>query len=114
MEHSALIRHSGGPATEGGISDSAGHLRPKNGLPSFSGSARTQAQDHSPHLTHAKMSRRSSHRREAAEQYLIRMTAAHDSHHAKNDRDTGILIAIPAAHPQITHARATSCIRSTG
>jgi len=107
MKHETLIDHSGDPAVEGGHVDLVGRLWPEQDLRVLSVSARTQAQDHSPHLKHAKMSRR-SHRREAAEQYLSRMTAAHDSHHANYDPDAGILIAIAHRHSQNTHARATS------
>jgi hypothetical protein len=108
MEHETHVGHSGVSAVEGGLVDPVGRSWSEHNVEPLSGSARTQAQDHSPHSTHAKMPRQ-THDQELQEQTLSTAITSHDSHHLKNRYDTGILVASAHRHPQNTHARATSC-----
>ncbi len=108
MAHSTLIGHGGDPTVEGGSVDAVRRLWPKNGLPCLFGWTRTRDQEHSSQPTHAKM-QRPSHERRDPEQIRSSTIAARDINHPKNDRDTGLRVAIAHRHPRITHARATSC-----
>ncbi len=104
MKHKTLIDQSGDPAVEGGFVHPDSHSWPELNARSQSGSARTQAQDHSPHPTHAKMSRH-SHDRETREQSLSTTIATRVSHDPEDDHDMGIRVAFAPRHPQITHTR---------
>jgi len=106
MEYSTLVGLSGYPVVEGGFVGPVGSSWPEQDVESLSGSARIQAQDHSPDPTHTKMPRQ-SHNREPAEQDRSTATATHDSRHPKNDGGTADLVAFAHRYPQIPHARAT-------
>ena len=108
MEYSTLVGLSGYPVVEGDFVGPVGSSWPEQDVQSLSGSARIQAQDHSPDQTHTEMPRQ-SHNREPAEQDRSTATATHDSRHPKHNRDTGPSVAKARQHPQNTHAHATSC-----
>ena len=108
MEYETLVGLSGDPVVEGDLGGPVGHSRVEQPVRALSGSARTQAQNHSPHPPHARMSRQ-SHDRETREQNLSSTIVTRVSHDPENDHETGIRVAFAPRHPQITHARATSC-----
>ncbi len=112
MEYETLVGLSGNPVVDDGLVDLVGRSRVEQPVRTSSGSARTQAQGHSPHPTHARMSRQ-SHDRKAPEQNLSTAIATHDSHILRIDVDTGLSVAIAHRHPHITHARATQLLMYT-
>ncbi len=108
MEHSTLVGLSGDSVVDDGPVGPVGDSRAEQSVRALSGSARTQAQEHSPHPTHTKMPRQ-SHDREPPEHNRSTANAIHDRNDPKNGHDTGRLVANARRHPQITHAPATSC-----
>jgi len=106
MEYETLVGLSGDPVVEGGLGGPVVYSRTEQPVRALSGSARTQAQNHSPHSPHARMSRQSQDR-ETREQNLSSTIATRVCHDPENDHEAGIRVAFAPRHPQITHARAT-------
>ncbi len=113
MEYETIVGLSGDSVVRSRRRNPVGRSWSEHNVQALSGSARLQAQDQSLHPTHTKMPR-PSHDREPPEQNRSTANAIHDSHDPKNGHDTGRLVANARRDPQITHARATLCGRSTG
>ena len=107
MEYKTLVGLIGDLAVEGDLGGPMVYSRVEQPVHALSGSARTQAQNHSPHPPHERMSRQ-SHDRETREQNLSSTIATRVSHDPENDHETGIRVAFAPTppnhtHPQITH-----------
>jgi hypothetical protein len=98
----------GNVAVDGCFVDPVGRTQPGHNVQSPCRSTRTQAQEHSPHPTRTEMSRQ-AYDGERPEQVPSVTTPASDGHDPIHDRDIGFRVAIAYSHPDITHARATSC-----
>jgi len=108
MKDETPVGLGGDPALEARRAVPAGRSWREDNVRFLSGSARTQAQEHSPQLAHAKTPR-DSHDREPPKQNRSTVTATRDNDDPMDDHDIGLLVAIAHRHPQITHAPATSC-----
>ena len=108
MNQETLAGGSGNPVIDGDLVRPVGCSGTKHAVQALSGSLRTQPQDDTPHPADASRPMQ-AHDQEVPEHDLSRITATRDSRDPENNRGTVLRVANALRHPQITHARATSC-----